>query len=261
MNDRTEKNMSSDLLGLAPYGEALKLTVEKGFEAASALLSRLCLPAAEELGLMFKDKVRYWRLKNIINIVNKMPTKISIDMNTLQLAVHPRIVNEVMENGSWCEDESLQEMWAGLLAASCKDNGNDTNILFTQKLKVLTTIQAKIINAVCEVCQVDLYDNDLIHGRNVHLTLDNLIEITGCSNVDQLDTELDSLRANEFITSDRLEGSGGFDITSNPLVANLEPTAILLNLYAKTQGFNGPLKAFYHSRIIPYNSANVGSAF
>jgi hypothetical protein len=253
MDNKANKGFPTDFLGLAPYGEALKLTIEKGFEGASALLSRMCLPAAEELGLMLKDRVRYWRLKNIINIVNRVPGKIGVDNNTLQLTVHPRIMNEVMENGSWCDDESLQDMWAGLLASSWNANGDDANILFTQKLKNITTIQAKVVKIICEQCNVTLHDSGLIEGRNVQLTLDQLINITGCDDVNQLDSELDSLRANELISSGVFERGGGFNALDNPLVANLRPSAILLHLHAKTQGFSGQLKTFYQSKLIPFD--------
>ncbi|MEO6902899.1 MAG: hypothetical protein ABI315_07070 [Bacteroidia bacterium] len=74
MKDETTLK-STDLLGIAPYGETIKIAVEKGFGAAEAVLSRICLPAAEELGLMFRDKVRYWRLNNIINVINKLEGK------------------------------------------------------------------------------------------------------------------------------------------------------------------------------------------
>ena len=51
------KRDTADIFGLAPSGEAIKISVEKSFDAAQSVLSRICLPAAEELGLMFQDNL------------------------------------------------------------------------------------------------------------------------------------------------------------------------------------------------------------
>lgn len=239
----SNKNKVTDILGLAPYGDAIKIAVEKGFEGASALLSRICLPAAGELGLMYQDKIRYWRLKNIIRIMETAEGK--FDFSNDQLQIHPRVIHEIMEEGSWCEDNTLQNMWAGLLSASCDVQVSDSNILFLKILKHLTSTQAKIVNLICSTCKVRQYNNVLIQGRSVILTIEELFELTGIGNIEQLDSELDNLRANDLITF-----GGGFQVGDNPLVAKLKPSAFLLNLYAKTQGFQGSLIGFYKDRLI-----------
>ena len=174
-----EKNKYTvDIFGLAPYGEAIKISVEKSFEAAQAILSRICLPAAAELGLMFQDKVRYWRLNNIIKIIEKSEEKMDFGGEKLVLSAHPRVVKEIMENGSWCDDETLQEMWAGLIASSCdKNNGEDINLLFVNTLKNLTSNQAKILNYICENCQMEVDKNDFIYAEHIELDLDQIHEI------------------------------------------------------------------------------------
>ncbi len=240
------KKEISDVLGIAPYGEALKLIIEKSFDGVSAVLSRICLPATEELGLMYRDTVRHWRLKNIIKIVEKAQGTMELNNNELQLSAHPRIVHEVLEEGSWCEDEILQGMWAGLLSSSVGEGqASDSNILYLNVLKKLTTIQAKIINHICTTCKVKLFNSDLLVGSQIIMTLEELIQVSGSNDVYQLDAELDNLRANDLV-----EDMGGFIPSAVPLKADLCPSAFLLQLYAKTNAYKGSLKDFYKDQII-----------
>jgi hypothetical protein len=251
------KNKSSDLLGIAPYGEAVKIAVEKSFEGASALLSKICLPAAEEFGLMLKDKMRYWRVNNIIKIVEKSQGKIGINATDLQLTVHPRIVHEVMDSGSWCDDNTLQDMWAGLLTSSCEIcTTSDSNLLFVNSLKQLTSIQAKVINHICSKCCVVVHLNQFLTATSLTLTFNELSLITGSDNLLQLDAELDNLRANEFIGNSLFGSGGGFSMSDNPITANLRPSAFLLQLYAKSQGFKGDIKEFYKNQIIEFDATD-----
>ncbi|WP_342331744.1 hypothetical protein [Pedobacter sp. FW305-3-2-15-E-R2A2] len=233
----------NDLLGLAPYGESLKLVIEKGFDAASAVLSRICLPAAEELGLMYRDKIKFWRLKNIIKIIDKSKNKIDFLDSELQLSLHPRIANELLEHGSLCDDDKLQEMWSGLLFVSIEiGESNDQNLLFANALKQLTAIQARLINHVCQNCKVKVCGNGLLIGGKMKMDLLEITNITGCSDIHQLDAELDSLRTSNLIL-------GGFSMSKDPIEAELRVSAFLLALYSKTQGYKGQLLDFYSNQI------------
>jgi hypothetical protein len=70
---------NKDVLGLAPYGEALKTVVEKSFEGLYGFLSTTFQPAVEEFGYMMKDKVRYWRLRNALKVMAKAKDRIEFD--------------------------------------------------------------------------------------------------------------------------------------------------------------------------------------
>lgn len=47
-----------DVLGIKPVAEAVNTVTKGTVEGASAFLSRICLPAAEEFGFLLQDKVR-----------------------------------------------------------------------------------------------------------------------------------------------------------------------------------------------------------
>ena len=70
MSDET-KHKVSDLLGTAAVGRAVERTTDSMFSGAEAVLARICLPAAEEFGLLLRDKVSDWRKKNAAATVQK----------------------------------------------------------------------------------------------------------------------------------------------------------------------------------------------
>ncbi|WP_081210947.1 Abi-alpha family protein [Salegentibacter sediminis] len=245
---KEENKNSVDLLGIAPYGEAIKISVEKSFEAAQSVLSRICLPAAEELGLMFQDKVRYWRLNNIIKIIQKSEGKMDFESERLTLSAHPRVVKEIMENGSWCDDETLQEMWAGLIASSCdKNDGDDINLLFVNTLKNLTSNQAKILNYICENCQMEVDKNGFIFAEHIDLELDQIHRIIGDEDLHKIDTEFDNMASSELLNGGGLVGhASGFAFGDKELKAQLEPSPFAIALYVKSKGFKGTPKEYYN---------------
>ncbi|WP_113651986.1 Abi-alpha family protein [Pedobacter namyangjuensis] len=246
------KPIISDVLGIAPYGEATKLIIQKSLDGIGLILGKICLPVAEEFGLLFKDKVRIQRLNNFIKIINKSNGKFDFNGDLSNISIHPRILNEVIDSGSWCDDNTLQEMWAGLIVSSLENGeAKGKNVLFLESLKKLTPIQAKIIEFACRNCKIVVYKSGLILGSDITVTHQEMMKITGEGDVQQLDAELDNLRANELIG-----GSGGFNVKTNPLEAEFCPSTFLLQLYAKTQGHQGLLSEFYMNQIVEEGNAD-----
>src|SRR5690554_5788453 len=121
--------------------------LEKGLESAQKFIENICSPASTELGLFLKDGIRVWRLNNIIRIINKSSGKLGFENDELVLKASPRVVSEIIDKGSWQENDEIQEMWAGLLISSLDTQGtNDENIVYVNLLNQLTIRQVKTIN-------------------------------------------------------------------------------------------------------------------
>lgn len=243
-----KQNTSKDILGIAPYGEALKIAVEKGFNGAEAILSKVCLPVAEEFGLMFRDHVRYWRLNNIIRIITKSEKKIEFVNGQLELTAHPRVTKEIIENGSWCDDDEIQDMWAGILASSCTVSvGDDSNLIFVNVLKQLTKNQVKILNYICKNCKIRVDKNGLLYAEHIEISYEEICTILGSINLHQIDAELDFLRSHELLMNDDALGEhgAGFVFGQDKIIAHLEPSPFAINLFIKGQGFKGEPKDYF----------------
>ncbi len=138
-----DKSSGLDLLGLKPIGEAAKGLADAAVKGAGKFLESICLPAAEEFGLLLRDRVSAWRAMNAISIAQKAEENLGGSVRGLQ--AHPRLVLGALEDGSWSDDNVVQDTWAGLLASSCIHDGkDDSNFLFLTLLRQLSACQIKI---------------------------------------------------------------------------------------------------------------------
>jgi len=240
---------SKDIFGIKVYGEALKIVVKKAAGKTTEFLSKICMPAAGEFGLMMKDGIRYWRLNNINIMVEKAQGKFKWDSENQELILNPRIGLEIIENSSWQDDESILEMWAGLLASSLDENPDDANLMFIRILNNLSSVQCKLLNYLCSKCEVKIDKNNLIYtDKYVELEIQTLYRITGIIDISRLDRELDYLRSLELLPGGGLSGGGGFQLNQEDFsLIKLIPTSLALHLYARAQGIKDVLK-YYHQR-------------
>lgn len=251
--------MIKDLLGLKPIAEAGKHVVDKSIDGISAFLSLVCEPALQEFGLMLSDKMRVWRLNNIINILEKAKGKLCFEGDKIHIKANPKVVLSIIEEGSVIDDDHLQEWWAGLFVSSCSEDGkDDQNIVFVNLLKQLTSFEVKLLEYVCRTCKKYIYPNGLIVSDDViTLSLQEIIDITGVTDVYRIDREMDHLTSLSLL-SDRMFHASGFELSNEDLTAKLIPTALALNLYYRVNAVGMSMKDFYRDSLIdpPIDSQN-----
>jgi hypothetical protein len=126
-------------------------TIAKGVvDGAGAFLGRICLPAAEEFGLLLRDHVKHWRNKNFVRITRQAEELIANKSADVPPRLHPRVLQSIYENGSWSDEDVLQKMWAGLLAAACFDGGTDQSIFYVDILSKMLKNEAVLFEHVCK---------------------------------------------------------------------------------------------------------------
>jgi hypothetical protein len=234
---------SIDLLGIKPLADSLKIGTQALVDGASAFLGRICLPAAEEFGLALKDRVHHYREINKLIMLQKAEQKLNQFSTEEGKSVHPRLVGEILNYGSWIENEAVQDMWAGLLASACTEDGkDDSNLIFVNILSQLTRLQATILNYCCENAKKKLSKAEWITSdRPLIIKLEKLQEITSCTDFHRIDRELDHLRSLEIIGPGMFRGGFGPDSTD----ADLTPTGLALQMYVCCQGFTGPPNDYF----------------
>ena len=235
-------NKSIDVLGVKPIADSVNKITDGTVNGASAFLSRICLPAAEEFGLLLKDKVSSWRSKNAVEIANKAQALLDDQINKTILHAHPRIVYAAIENGSWAEDDFMQKLWAGLLASSCTETGKDeSNLILVNLLSQLTTSQALLVSHICQSCKTYQTQAGWIASQPFHMELEELVAVMKTSDIYQIDRELDHLRGMELIST-------GF--TPEQTKADVTPHALCLNLYVRSQGYIGNPSDYFDSPVL-----------
>ena len=67
------------------------------------------------------------------------------------MRAHPKLVANILREGSWAPDELTRQLWTGLLASSCSiDAPDDSNQVFVNLLIHVTPVQARILSHACE---------------------------------------------------------------------------------------------------------------
>jgi hypothetical protein len=193
-----------------------------------AVLGRVCLPAAEELGLHFRGKVSRWRAQNVEATLIKATPLLEAAAQAGRIAP-PRLVVRALNDASWADTGEVQELWAGLLASSCSnDGGDESNWIFICLLEQLTSLQVLVVKHACENAEVSMA-NGLFRAQGLFKTATARSGLTRCQDVHRIDRELDHLRELGLITS-------GFNGFGPDLVAEIQPTALALHLYVRAQG-------------------------
>ena len=75
MTDDNSKSL--DLLGAKPVAAAIEHVSRTTVDGASNFLGRICMPAAEEFGLLLQDKVRGWRANNTAKVLQAAEEKVN----------------------------------------------------------------------------------------------------------------------------------------------------------------------------------------
>lgn len=223
-----DKSKSLDIFGIKPVGDALHKATAATLDGIAAVLSRICLPAAEEFGLAWRDRVSAWRTENLKAITQRAQERLEANEISKDAHASPRLVHTIVEEGSWADDAIVQDLWAGLLSSSCTDSGDDdSNLIFSNLLSQLTKLQARILKFACENAKKS-NSAGLVVADDLILTLARLKEIADERDVQRLDREMDCLRELGLI-------SLGFQI-GNTTVAYITPTTLALHMYVRCQG-------------------------
>lgn len=248
-----------DILGIEPVAESAKIVIEKTFSGLGEFLEAVFLPGLQEFGFLIKDQVRTWRLNNALSVMDKAKGKLNYEDGELQIKANARVGLSIIDNCSIVDNSELQDMWAGLFASSCTEDGkDDSNIIFIDLLKRMSVIEARILKYSCENSRKRIFPNGLIVGDELVISLDDLISITGIDDLYRLDRELDHMNSLSL-----LKPYGGFVAYEKSLEANISPSALALNLYYKCTEVNKSEKEFWGDSLIAcdYDQAEAYESF
>ena len=219
-----------------PVSEAGYEVSKAMIDGVSSLLKIVFVPGLQEIGYLLQDKLRAWRLNNIIRTLDKAKGRICFDGQNLQLTANARVGLSIMEECSKVDDDELQNLWAGLFVSSCTTDGrDDSNMKFVDMLKRMSSIEAKIINYACGNCKKTQHAYNLITANELIISFDKLYEIAGINDDYRLDNELDHMRSIQLLVNGAgFSIDGGFVTSEENIEVNITPSPLALALYHKT---------------------------
>jgi hypothetical protein len=241
---QSDSASNADVLGLRGFGDSLRIATQGLVDGAGAFLGRVCLPAAEELGLALRDRVGSWRARNACQILSKA-NDLYIANGMPVGAVNPRLMHQVIEQGSWNDDEAIQGMWAGLLCPAVTQDSSDENLLFLNLLSQLSGLQVRVLRASVLKAQKFTVIHDLVVIERLALAIDQIQEVANSEDIHRIDRELDHLREIGLIgIPGSWNAGGGIDAGSGKV--DITPTPLAINLYVRAQGVKDSPSLFFN---------------
>lgn len=117
-----------------------------GASVSEGILRRVLGPAADEVGLILKDKVHYYRQKNLSKMVSRgleMIANSGVEPHEIPL----RTLIPIIERASVEDDEYLSEKWSRLFAsASASQFKTDSHPCFPQILSELSPLDVLLLD-------------------------------------------------------------------------------------------------------------------
>ena len=120
------------------------IVVEKSLDIAKSFLDKLMLPAVEEVGLLLKDQISFWKFKNQVRILNR--AKLICEKNDISpKPISIKLLDPFLQNAALEENEELQDKWAILLSNLVDSEQNIENHVFPFLLGQLSINEFKFI--------------------------------------------------------------------------------------------------------------------
>lgn len=219
---------------------------------ALAFIRRISPEGIEDIRQLLREGLSNYRVASAIEIALQAEKLLAFSLNADKMRAPAKLIKRILEDGSWADSESVQQLWAGLLATSCTLGGrDDSNSSFVNLLCQLTTSHIRVLTAACTKANKYMASVERISSRPISFTAQEMQQITGSRDLIRAYRDLEHLGDLGLITlsvrSDSLSPIQGTMIT---------PTSLGLQLFARCNGHRGATQEFYG--VAPVSTAAVG---
>lgn len=208
---------------------------------ALAFFRRICPSATQELKLLFREGLSNLRIASAVAIAHHTEIMLAAEPRFESLRAPENVVMRVVKEGSWAEDRTTQRLWAGILATACTTLGDDeSNLPYIDILAEMASIDARLFTEGCSKSRKIFAPNGAVSAEPLIRTGQELIQIAGAHDLMKIDRNIFQLSL-----------LGLFEPRFKPKYfsfeqdANLTPTALGLELFARCQGHRGAPHEYY----------------
>jgi hypothetical protein len=207
------------------------------FRTARALgfVRRICAPVVDEVERLVQKELSNYRAASAVEVALKAEALVASRPDAGRMLAHPEIVLRIIELGSWADADLLQRFWAGLLAASCSNDGQDkSNTAFIDLLSVLTLVHIRILSGACARATKGTSDRGEVSIYPIYCSADEICKMAGTNDFTKIHRAI-------AILSDLglLEKSAHSSFVSYTEKAKTTPTQLGLEMCARASGIRG----------------------
>lgn len=213
------------------------------FRMAKALefLSRLCAESGPEIAALMRAGLGNMRTTNAVQITLMAESMLASDPDGFKMRADARTVLRVVADGSWADEDWIQQLWAGLLVTSCAVNPkNQLDSDFADRFSQLAPVHLRIFKAACTQAEKFESDDWAVVSKPLICEVKTLQQISGVQSLAKIERDV-------FHLADLglLEQSVRSRSLLPPEEINITPSSLGLRLYALCNGHRGPLHNFY----------------
>lgn|SRR5262249_22193729 len=130
---------------------SVKDAIEALYKPIESIVKTLAGPAAEEIGLGFRDSVQAWRFKRQVRLFKRVQ-ELCAESGINPQAVKLSFLFDVVDKATLEENDDLQDLWANLLAnAADPEYKSLISTAFPEILRQLSKDEAVFLEAFYEV--------------------------------------------------------------------------------------------------------------
>lgn len=211
---------------------------------ALAFLRRICPAASQELKLLFREGLGNLRAGHAISIAHRAEIMLAAEPEFHRMRAPENVVLRVVKEGSWADDPATQNLWAGILVTACTLMGDDeSNLPYIDLLAEMATVDTRLYVEACSKAPKIFDTNGAVSARALMRTADEMVQLTGTKDLSKIDRNI--LQLSILGLLEPREKAKYFSFAQT---ANLTPTALGLELYARCQGHRGAPQEYYAAR-------------
>lgn len=211
---------------------------------AAAFMSHICPDAARDFRQRICSDLSSGRFRQAIEIALKAKHILAGWPDSDNMRADPTLLTRILEYGSWAEEDSTQQLWAGLLAIACAPEKEDeVNLDLVERLSQFAAIHFRIFTAACARATKVLSDEGKVSAQPLVYTTDEVLKIVGSRDLGRVERDLQHLCDLGFFVSKSVPSSY---VPVDEL--DLTPTNLGLKLYARFHAHRGAPETFYDLR-------------
>jgi len=154
-------------------------------------LCRLCPSGAKEAILLLDGNLDQDRATTLFKIAFAAENLLTADPDVDRMRADPKLVANLLRDGSWAPDELTSQLWAGLFVSSCSlDEADDSNQILVDLLIQITPHQAMILTHACERALSSAPASGDFIPASIVLSPDEIVHLTGVHDLSRNATEL-----------------------------------------------------------------------
>ena len=195
-------------------------------------LYRLCESQADEAILLLDGQLDAGRTETLFKIAFAAENLLAAKADASRMRAHPKLLANILREGSWAPDELTLNLWVGLLAFSCSvDAPDDSNQIFTDILVHITGTEAKILLHGCERALTLMPGPEKSAVVPIVISAQEMVQLTGVHDLGRNATDLAYL-FNLGLVENLFDFTSYRDIES----FDITPSKLGLELYGHCHG-------------------------